>query len=247
MAITDGNKLRTLYEHLFPGAPLTTEELGRLGISPILAAHYVRAGWLRHLGRGVYAKTGDQLALKPSLLVLQRKVKGLHVGGKSALDWYGVRHYVAQQPTLHLYGWSGSAARLPKWFAERFPVEFHRKRLFQETPEHLLYVTPFEKGPREPDTSEPERAVLELLSEVGQRQPLQEARELLEGTHTLRASVLRELLQRCTSVKTVRLCLQLGNELALPWANKLNPEELPTGSRRDWVTRTPEGVLTLKP
>ncbi len=30
--------------------------------------------------------------------------EGLHVGGKSALEWHGVRHYVAQRPLLPLYG-----------------------------------------------------------------------------------------------------------------------------------------------
>ncbi|HUA07965.1 MAG TPA: type IV toxin-antitoxin system AbiEi family antitoxin domain-containing protein [Candidatus Acidoferrales bacterium] len=244
MAITDATKLRTLNENLFPGAPLTTEDLAQLGISAVLASHYVHAGWLSRLGRGVYAKPGVDLALNPSLVLLQRKIEGLHVGGKSALDWYGVRHYVPQQPRIHLYGWS--AARLPTWFTERFSVAYHRKRLFQETPDQLLFVTPFEKRDGDPNVSEPERAVLELLSEVGSRQTLQEARELLEDTHTLRADVLRDLLKRCTSVKTVRLCLQLGNELSLPWARKLNPDELPKGSSRDWVTRTREGVLVLK-
>jgi hypothetical protein len=39
-----------------------------------------------------------QQVLHPSLLLLQRQFEGLHVGGKSALDWYGVRQYVSQQP-----------------------------------------------------------------------------------------------------------------------------------------------------
>jgi len=89
--------------------------------------------------------------------------------------------------------------------------------------------------------------LLEVLSEVGVRQPLQEARELAESTYSLRADVLRELLQRCTSVKTVRLCLQLGRELALPWATKLDPAQLPTGSDRAWVSRSEDGLLVLKP
>ena len=78
------------------------------------------------------------------------------------------------------------------------------------------------------------------------RQPLQEAHELVEGAYSLRADVLRELLQHCTSVKTVRLCLQLGREAALPWANKLDPVTLPTGSDRPWVSRPADGLLVLK-
>ena len=165
--------------------------------------------------------------------------------GKSSLDWYGVRHYVSQQPVLQLYGWT--AAKLPDWFTERFPAEYHRKRLFDESPSAPLHAGPFEKLSGAPRVSAPERGLLEVLSEVGVRQPLQEARELAESAYSLRADVLRELLQCCTSVKTVRLCLQLGRELFLPWAAKLDPTKLPTGSARAWVSRSADGLLVLKP
>lgn len=244
MATTGTSKLNTLYTRLTPGTPLTTEDLAALGISADLAVHYVRAGWLMRLARGVYCRPNDPLALYPSLLLLQRKLEGLHVGGKSALDWYGVRQYVSQQPALHLYGWT--AAHLPDWFTQRFPAEYHRKRLFDEQPDALLYVGPFEKRKEAPQVSVPERALLELLSEVGVRQSLQEARELVESTYSLRADVLRALLQRCTSVKTVRLCLQLGQEGSLPWVAKLDPATLPTGSDRPWVSRSANGLLVLK-
>jgi hypothetical protein len=176
---------------------------------------------------------------------LERKVPGLHVGGKSALEWHGVRHYVAQQNTLHLYGWV--ATKLPDWFQEHFPSEYHRKRLFDEQPRSMLRVARFQSDDSAPLVSSAERALLELLSEVGVRQSLSEARELTEGTHTLRSSVLVELLKKCTNVKTVRLCLTLGRELSLPWASKLDPKVLPTGSDKPWVSRSGNGTLILKP
>ncbi|RCW65144.1 transcriptional regulator with AbiEi antitoxin domain of type IV toxin-antitoxin system [Pseudorhodoferax soli] len=216
-----------------------------MGISADLAVHYVRAGWLVRLTRGVFARQNDVLALHPCLVFLQHRLAGLHVGGKSALDWYGIRQYVAHKPTLQLYGWD--AGQLPQWFTERFAAEYHRKRLFDEPAESLLHAGPFEKRDGAPQVSSPERALLEMLSEVGLRQPLQEARELLENAYSLRADVLRELLQRCLSIKTVRLCLQLGREGALPWAAKLDPATLPTGSDRPWVSRSPDGLLVLKP
>ncbi|MGH6870452.1 MAG: type IV toxin-antitoxin system AbiEi family antitoxin domain-containing protein [Rhizomicrobium sp.] len=244
MTTTQSNKLNALYMRLEAGAPLTSEDLAALGISADLAVHYVRAGWLSRLARGVFRKPDDTLSLHPSLLLLQRRFDGLHVGGKSALDWYGVRHYVSQRPVLHLYGWS--AAKLPAWFTERFPAAYHRKRLFDEKPNAFLHVGPFEKRAGGPRVSAPERALLEVLSEVGVRQPLKEARELAESSYSVRADVLRGLLKRCTSVKTVRLCLQLGKEGSLPWAAKLDPTKLPTGSNRPWVSRSAEGLLVLK-
>jgi len=193
----------------------------------------------------VYCRKGDTLALNPSLRLLERQVPGLHIGGKSALSWYGISHFVSQKSTLQLYGWA--AAHLPGWFLERFPAEYHRKRLFDERPEKLMNVTPFEKQVDAPLVSAPERAFLELLSEVGVRQPLQEARDLAESAYTLRADVIEKLLNRCTSVKTVRLCLRFGRELSLPWASKLTPARLPTGSNRPWVSRSKDGLLVLKP
>ena len=171
---------------------MTSADLAALDISADLAVHYVRAGWLTRLTRGVFCRPSDTLALHPSLVLLQRRFEGLHVGGKSALDWYGQRQYVAQQPVLQLYGWA--AGHLPDWFTERFAAEYHRKRLFDEQPSALLHVGPFEKRDGAPQVSAPERALLELLSDVGVRQTLQEARELVEGAYSLRADVLRELL-----------------------------------------------------
>ena len=245
MATTNPSKLKQLYAQLPAGTPLTSADLADLGISADLAVHYARSGWLNRLARGVYCRPGDPLALYPSLSLLQRKIEGLHVGGKSALEWYGFRQYVLQQSTLHLYGWGD--ARMPSWFLRQFPSEYHRKRLFDEQPTKPLSVTHFENRNGAPLVSAPERAMLELLSEVGVRQPLPEAREIIEGTYNLRADVLSQLLTNCTSVKTVRLCLKLGRELNLTWASKLDATKLPTGSGRPWVSKSKHGLLVLKP
>jgi hypothetical protein len=131
-------KLNALYTRLAlnSGHAPDVRGLGGLGISADLAVHYVARRLAHAAGaRSVLPPERRTLALHPSLLLLQRQVEGLHVGGKSALDWYGVRQYVSQQPVLHLYGWK--AARLPDWFTERFPAEYHRKRLFDEQPNAL--------------------------------------------------------------------------------------------------------------
>jgi hypothetical protein len=224
---------------------VTSAQLASMGISADLAVHYARSGWLKRLARGVYCRPGEALSLHPSLVLLQQQVAGLHVGGKTALDWYGVRQYVSQKAVLHLYGWV--AACLPEWFVQHFPSEYHRKRLFDEKPEQMPGVGRFENHDGAPLVSTPERALLELLDEVGVRQPLQEAKEIAESTYNLRAEVLMDLLKRCTSVKTVRLCLKLGRELSLPWAGKLDAAALPRGSARPWISKSKDGLLVLKP
>jgi hypothetical protein len=238
------SKLNDLYARLPPGSPVTSAQLSTCGVSADLAVHYVRARWLTRLARGVFTRPDTPLQLYPSLRLLEDRVAGLHVGGKSALDWHGVRQNVAHRPHLQLYGWASAA--LPAWFTEHFPGSYHRLRLFDEQPVALRRVSRFKHQAVAPLVSDPERAVLELLSDVGVREPLQEARDLLEGATSLRANVLQELLARCRQVKTVRLCLALGRELDLPWVAKLDPIELPTGSERRWVGRSREGLLVLK-
>jgi len=238
--------LKTLLANLPAGTPVTSTDLAEYGVSADLAVYYARAGWLNRLARGVFVRPGDSVSLAPSLLLLERQLAGLHIGGKSALELHGIVHYVRIRPTLHLYGWI--TGRLPIWFTERFQADYHRKRIFEETPEAPLHVTRTE-GPQTCTralVSSPERAFLELLSEVGVRQSLSEARELAEVTHTLRASALSTLLKHCTSVKTVRLCLNLGRELSMPWVRTLNSKQLPLGSDKPWVSRRAYGTLVLK-
>ena len=238
------SKLNDLYRKVRPGRPVTSQELAALGVSADLAVHYVRARWLTRLASGVFARPDAPLDRSLSLCLLERRLPGLHVGGKSALDWHGVRHNVAQRPQLQLYGWASGP--LPSWFTEHFPNTYHRQRLFDEQPKALLRVSRFERQAEGPLVSDPERAVLELLSDVGVRQPVMEARDILEGMPSLRVAVLQRLLARCKQVKTVRLCLTLGRELGHPWATKLDSSLLPTGSQQRWVGRSKEGLLVLK-
>lgn len=235
-------KLNKLYRTLRDGQPISSEDLAELGISCDLAVYYVRAGWLTRLSRGVFCRPGPPLDLNPSLRFLENRMEGLHVGGKTALDWHGVRQHLAHQPKLRLYGWTSKS--LPTWFTDQFPTAaYHRLRLFDEPPLTPLRVAALGGG-QEPRVSAPERAVLELLSEVGVRQPLQEAREIMETVPFLRAAVLQELLRVCRQVKTVRLCLMLGREFGHPWADKLDTTQLPTSGSR-WIGKTREGLLIL--
>ena len=196
-----------------------------------------------NIARGVYSRPGDTLALEPSLIVLEQLYEGLHIGGRSALDWHGLRQYVSLRPVVLLYG--AHAAHLPEWFTSRFPAEYHRKRIFTEDPVAPVRVSRLGEGRNAPLVSQPERAWLELLSEVGVRESLQAAQEQAESMYTLRVAVLTDLLARCVSVKTVRLCLQLGRRTHSPWLDKLDIDKLPTGGGSAWVTRTNEGLLVL--
>jgi Transcriptional regulator, AbiEi antitoxin, Type IV TA system/Transcriptional regulator, AbiEi antitoxin N-terminal domain len=165
------------------------------------------ARWLDRLGQGVNAFAGDTLSAQGAIQLLQTRVAGLQVAGKSALALHGGRHNLAPCEVQVL--WGDVRFVLPMWFTSRFPSRYVSATLFN-LPEGTLasksLTTPagVTDGLR---VSVPEPAVLEVLYEVGTHQGLEEARNLFNGLRNLCKEGQGELLQRGTSVKTIRLSL----------------------------------------
>lgn len=247
MNTNPSSKLKSLYDELKPGCPVTAADLLALNISRDLMTYYVKSGWLKRLANGVFLKPNTELSFDASLVMLQKQVKGLHIGGKSALDMYGLRHYMSNTPQTNLYSWEST--KLPEWLTQHYKCTLQRKRLFDEPPEKPLNVSPLKNKEDAPMVSEPERAVLEMLSEVPNNQSFTEAEEILEGAYNLRADVMSVLLKKCKSVKTVRLFLNLASKLSLPVYEELKNEKFPVGSDSPWVYRSSSGgkILVLKP
>lgn len=246
MALTNPNNPIKALAALPRGGPVDTARLREAGVSPALASHYVRAGWLTRLGRGAFMFPNDELAVAPTLAVLARRVPGLHVGGKTALAWRGIRHNVGPREKLTL--WGRDPRPLPTWFNQRFPSRYVARKLFDAKLAAEFGLQPLPETPHGPLVSVPERALLEMLSEVGTpQQGLEEARNIMEGVRSPRLDVLGELLQHCPSVKVVRLCVQWAEELSLEWAAEARRLAGPRGRGR-WLTRLPDGkTLVLKP
>lgn len=220
--------------------------LAAQGVSAFLAAKHTRSGWLRRLAQGVYAFAGDTLSRDQCLLFLQGQMIGLHVAGKTALAWQGVRHNLSLREHLVLWG-DDKRAKLPKWFVDQFPASYRSTTLFSSkatasgigTPPGLL------DGVR---VSVPERAVLEMLYEVGKSQDLEEARNLFESVRGLRFEVMGELLSQCTSVKTVRLFLLWARETEVLNVHALREKySLPVGSSSRWMGRMADGTILSLP
>ena len=230
------------------GAPLSSADLTKIGVSAPLAYQYVNRGWLHKLGRGIFALSADELQRDATLKFLARQMPGLHVGGKTALAWRGVRHNIATKERLSL--WGDKPGKLPPWFLSRFPAGYASKKLFHKKLPAAFALSPLPESPDGPLVSEPERALLEMLSEVGLQQSIEEARHIMEGARSLRPEVLRKLLQECVRVKVVRLCTQWGEELKLPWssdARKASAQSRAAGQGR-WTARMKDGTtLILKP
>lgn len=75
--------IKRLQAGLLRGAPFDLAPRNQFGVSPQLAAHYAESGWLVRLAQGTYAFPNDDFGVHGALLFLQKRVPGLHVGGKS--------------------------------------------------------------------------------------------------------------------------------------------------------------------
>lgn len=231
------------------GAPFDLGTLGALGVSPQLAARYAEGGWLVRLAQGVYAFPNDEFGVQGALKFLQRRVPGLHLGGKSALALQGVRHNLGSREMLVL--WGDTRFVLPAWFTSRFPARYVHASLF-DWPDDALAGATLTTPPGMPDgmrASVSERAVLEMLFEAGTKQSLEEARNLFDGLRSPRKELLGRLLSCCTSVKAVRLFLTWARETAVVDVDDLLARHaLHTGSDRRWMSRLADGtLLSLKP
>ena len=241
--------IKKLYSTLPHGAPFDVATLDTLGISAKQAAQYVENGWLLRLAQGIYTFPGDRLQLHDSIKFLQSRAAGLHVASKSALALRGVRHHLSLREPLVL--WGDTRFELPKWFTSRFPARYSSSKLFIWNDTDL-----FKKTLTTPPgitenllVSVSERAILELLSEVGTHESLEDARNLFDGLRNPRLDILGKLLVCCNSVKTVRLFLQWARETAVVNVSQLERKySLPIGSERRWMKRLRDGtLLTLKP
>jgi len=247
MALATRHKLIKSLQSAFPrGTPFDHQELAKLGVSSALAHHYLKSGWLARLGRGVFTFPNDTLRQADCLKFLARRVRGFHVGGKTALAWRGVRHNLPARERLSL--WGEEKVKFPAWFQELFPARYTTRNPFSSKLPKNFGLQPLPETPEGVLVSGPERALLEMLSEVGVHQGIEEARNLMEGARSLRPEVLATLVKHCRRVKVVRLCVSWARELNLPWADAAKKAAGKTPGRGRWTTRLKDGtLLVLKP
>lgn len=232
-----------LFRRLLPeaprGTPLTAQWLQTQGLKGAQIGRLAEAGWLKRVRHGIYVLPGDELDRDASLASLSRYLPGLHVASKTALSWRGVRHNLACHERLNL--WGDKAIVLPRWFTDTFPASYQTTHLFDSGLPTATGLAPLPGGHPDVRVSTPERAILELLSDVGKGQGLEEARHLVDGARSLRLDVLDELLAHLTRIKVARLAHTIAQELELPWAELARQHSERLGGGRRWVLTTRAG------
>ena len=244
MTLTKRSSLiRRLQTTVPRGSPLDHHDLAALGVSSALAHHYLKSGWLSRLGRGVFMFPNDTLREQDCLKFLARRLPGLHVGGKTALAWLGVRHNLPAHEPLWL--WGNAKAKMPMWFSQRFRAQYTSRNPFASTLPNAFGLQSLPENPGGVLVSVPERAVIEMLSEVGIHQGIEEARNILEGARALRPDVLATLLKHSLRVKVARLCVLWAAELNLQWAEAARKAVGRQFGHSRWTARLKDGTTLI--
>ena len=237
--------IKKLYTSVSREVLLDVPALQRIGISNQRAASYAKSGWLVRVAHGLYTFPQTEPSLGAAVAHVSGQIPGLHLGGRSAI---GDNSCDDHEP---LVLWGDVRAVLPRWFAERYPVRYVHARLFDAGASTSILKATLEIDRRYPGfvRSTRERALLEMLYEVGCSHTLRMAQHVFYEVGAVCPQATGELLQRCTSVKAVRLYLRLARQAQL-----FNVDELlercciRASSGRRWVSRLKDGTtLCLGP
>ncbi len=236
MATRSDSKLNRLQQELPEGLLADAAWLGVHGYSSALRSQYVSAGWLESPARRVYRRSRTPLTWQQVVMSLQTLLDlPLAVGGRTALEQQGYAHYLSEEMReVHLYG----PKRPPTWL-DRLPLDltFHwhnSLRLFpgdaDVPPEHSPVMVSAAGTHLPIRYSSKERAVLELLDELPERESFHQVDALMEGLSDLSPRRLQTLLEACASVKVKRLFLFFADRHRHAWRSRLDVSRIDLGS-----------------
>lgn len=245
MAVQNAGKLNRLQRTLPEGLLVDADWMERHGYSTSLRSQYVSAGWLVQPARGTFKRPLGELTWQRAVISLQTLLqRKLTVGGRTALDLHGFSHYLSASgpSTIHLYGTEAP----PGWLG-KLPLKeafrFHRAQVLFKT---LADAEGFQTGtlrnlPTGTDwpltVSTPERALLELLDELPQRESFHQVDMLVEGLRTLSPRRLQTLLTDCRSIKVKRLFFWFADRHQHAWLSQIDRTTITLGTGKRMLVK----------
>lgn len=255
-------KLNWLQRFLPEGLLADATWLEDHGYSGALRNKYVAHGWLDRIARGVYRRPPPQLpdgsaergvSWEGVVISLQTLLDAKFVvGGRTALELQGFAHYLSSAPQreVHLYGTDKRPAWILKLNLESRFVLHNAKRLFpndvimdaDKEANDVLVRSSYVRQTRGKwewplVVSSSERAILELLDEMPERETFHQADMLFEGLRNLSPRKLEPLLQACRSVKVKRLFLWFAERHRPPWLSALDRSGIDLGKGKRMLVK----------
>lgn len=249
-------RLNRLHRLLPPGLLASASWLREHEYPTNLVAYYVASGKLESPARGVYRLPGSQLKWQSVVASLQlNEDSWSHVGGRTAIVQRGLGHYArARAETVQLYGpetlppWVNKLG-VPEKFEQCSDAAFAELRVYRDEKGVLHRFGKNEEAIAAEKLgafglveikwgtfdwplifSSEERAILEVLQYVPERESIYEAYVLLQGLVSLRPERLSRLLRACHSIKAKRLFLALSERLKHAWLKHVDLKGVELGS-----------------
>lgn len=223
-----GTKINSLRQQTPSIGILLTSWLEKSGFSRNEVSNYLKSGWLQRISTGVYQFTGDTPSLYGILASYQKQAAmKYHVGAASALELKGFSHYITMgKPDAVVF--SPVKPPLPKWLndaeLDMNLVEVSTKVIGDIGIEQMDY-----QG-QTLTVSSPERAIMECILLSPSHYDLMDVYYLMEMLTSLRASIVQQLLENCTSVKVKRMFLYMAEKARHRWFAKLDRSRISLGS-----------------
>jgi hypothetical protein len=228
---------REQLKKLLPVSMVATKQwLLDQGLTLHFVDNAVRSQTLLPLASGVYALHEKSVRWPGVLASLQRMYqKSFHVGGLTALDLAGLTHFLSTGSDVRVDIFSESP--LPGWI-NRIPVAAHFERhstvrLWPEsvmTDPRFLREYSWQEGLPPVIYSCPEKALLEVLTEVPTTVSFEHADALMQGLSSLSPRKIDALLRACRNIKVKRLFLWLAERNGHAWFKRLAPDSYDLGS-----------------
>ncbi|WP_372927472.1 type IV toxin-antitoxin system AbiEi family antitoxin domain-containing protein [Marinobacter sp.] len=196
----------------------------------------IRSRTLLPLASGVYALHEKSVRWPGVVASLQRmSEKPIHVGGLTALDLAGLTHFLSTSSEVRIDMFSESP--LPSWINRiQVDAQFERHKTLRLWPESVMRNPGFlreynwQEGRPHITYSCPEKALLEVLTDVPKTVSFEHADTLMQGLSQLSPRKVDALLRACRSIKVKRLFLWLAERNGHAWFKRLKPDEYDLGS-----------------
>lgn len=241
MAKQSDNKLNRLQRLLPEGLIVDAAWMGAHGYSTSLRRQYVQAGWLEQPVRRVYRRPGPKLTWQQVVFSMQSLLgHELFVGGRTALELQGYAHYLNDRThDVNLYGITAP----PTWLMQlnvgvRF-LSHNSLRLFDGSGLKSRDGSLHAWGQWEWKLllSSPERAVLEMLDELPDRESFERVDKLMEGMVNLNPRRIEKYLVECHNIKVKRLFFFFADRHGHGWLQKLDKSKVDLGSGKRMLVR----------
>lgn len=230
MSLQKYDHIKILHSKCVPNTPITSRYLKHLGISNQLQYKYVTSGWLERFGSGVFKFPNARVTWEGVLFALQKQLdKKIHLGGRSALDYYGMGHFLSLS-IQKIFLFKPPSERLPTWFSEYTWSNIELAVISSSLFNSKLGLEAEIVGGFDMSVSAPERAAFEVASLVGKHHNLNELVFLSENFSNFRPALMQSLFEACHSKTAKRVLLMLGQFHGHLWFNRLNLNTIDIGS-----------------